>query len=149
MRVRWAALGLFLSGVVAAQGLPAGAIQFPPDRLPWTAGPPSLPAGTQVAVLEGDPKKEGMFTMRLRVPAGARIAPHWHPREERVTVLAGAAHVAFGGQFDDTAGTRFPAGSFYVNPPDARHYVWFTEDSIVQITGQGPWQLHYVEPTKK
>jgi quercetin dioxygenase-like cupin family protein len=40
-------------------------------------------------VLEGDPRKPGPFTMRVSFPDGYRIAPHFHPTAERVTVLQG------------------------------------------------------------
>ena len=38
---------------------------FPAAKVKWTDGPASLPAGAKLAVLEGDPAKEGFFTMRL------------------------------------------------------------------------------------
>ncbi|MGH8629201.1 MAG: cupin domain-containing protein, partial [Burkholderiales bacterium] len=67
--------------------LPAGAIQQRAEQMRWQPGPSTLPPGVQLVVLEGDPKKEGLFTMRLKVPAGTRLPPHTHPRDERVTVL--------------------------------------------------------------
>jgi hypothetical protein len=54
---------------------------FSPDRLQWQAGPSSLPAGAKLAVLEGDPTKEGPFVMRLRLPDGYTIPPHTHPKK--------------------------------------------------------------------
>lgn len=133
--------------LLAGPALPAppeGAIQAPPGTEKWTAGGPSMPPGTQIAVLEGDPKKSGMFTLRLRVPAGTRIAPHWHPRDERVTVLSGLVVVGFGDVADAAKGARFPAGSFYLNPALSHHYLFFPEESRVQLTGEGPWELHFV-----
>jgi anti-sigma factor ChrR (cupin superfamily) len=136
--------------LLAALGLsaadPAKPIQFAAEDVRWSDGPPSLPAGTKVAVLEGDPKQRGLFTMRLKVPGGAKIAPHWHPREERVTVLAGSVLVGFGATFDEKAGKRFPAGAFYVNPPKLPHFVWTDEEAVLQLTGMGPWALRYVKP---
>jgi hypothetical protein len=38
---------------------------YPTAEIQWKDGPVSLPAGAKVAVLEGDPSKEGFFTMRL------------------------------------------------------------------------------------
>jgi len=57
-------------------------------HIDWKPAPPTLPKGAMVAVLEGDPKAAGMFTMRVKLPAGSIISPHWHPRDERVTVLS-------------------------------------------------------------
>lgn len=123
----------------------AASIQVPSDSIVWNAAPPSMPAGTNIAILEGDPKKAGLFTIRLRVPAGAAIAPHWHPRPERVTVLSGRVSVGFGETADRTSTTAFDAGSFYVNAPGSRHYLFFDEESVLQLTCEGPWELHFVK----
>ena len=45
----------------------------PPDSLKWSAGPPSLPAGAQIAIVSGDPGKEGLYVLRLRLPAGFKV----------------------------------------------------------------------------
>ena len=112
----------------------------------WKDAPPSMPKGTRIAVLEGDPKQAGMFTIRLSVPKGSEIAPHWHPRAERVTVLSGKVTVAFGQVFDKAKGGKtFTAGGFYVNEPEAAHYLWFDEDTVLQLTCEGPWELHYLQ----
>lgn len=121
---------------------PEGAIAFTPDAIVWKDGPPSLPAGSKMAVLEGDPRSDGMFTIRIRVPAGASLAPHWHPRHERVTILSGAAELGFGSTADRTSVKRYGAGSFYVNPPRAMHYLFFPEATEMQMTGVGPWEIH-------
>jgi len=134
-------------GVGLAQP-PDNAIQAVAGSEKWLPGGPNLPAGVEMAVLEGDPKQEGLFTMRLRVPKGTKVPPHWHPRDERVTVIAGVVGVGFGDRHEET-GTLFGAGSFYVNPADSHHYLWFPETSVIQITGEGPWELHAVPKKKK
>lgn len=106
----------------------------------WTDAPPSMPKGTKIAVLEGSPQQSGLFTIRLQVPAGAKIAAHTHPRPERVTVLSGKVTVLIGGK-----STTFGAGGFYVNPPDQPHSLEFAEESVLQLTCEGPWVLTYVE----
>jgi quercetin dioxygenase-like cupin family protein len=110
----------------------------------WKDAPPSMPKGTKIAVLEGDTRAEGMFTVRLKVPAGSIIAPHTHPRPERVTVLSGRVRVGFGTKLDAT-GTAFTAGGFYVNPPNDPHFLVIEEESVLQLTCEGPWELRYVE----
>lgn len=119
---------------------PPGTIQV--THVVWKNGPPTLPKGSKVAVLEGDPKAAGIFTMRLRVPAGSRVEPHTHPRAERVTILSGEARVGFGDTFQRKGMTAFHAGDFYVNPPESHHYVYFPQTTVLQITGEGPWELH-------
>src|SRR5215813_14108964 len=93
---------------------PPDAIQI--TEVQWKAGPPTLPKGTKVCVLEGDPKAAGMFTMRLKVPAGSVVEPHTHPRAERVTILSGEVRVGFGDQYSDSDLKSFGPGGFYVNP---------------------------------
>src|SRR5262249_33900413 len=53
----------------------------------------SLPPGANVAVLEGDPSKEGFFTMRIEMPDGYRVPAHWHPKRERLTILSGTLNL--------------------------------------------------------
>jgi len=56
---------------------------FTPDTIPWGPAPPVVRPGAQFAVLEGDPTAStGDFTIRLQMPDGFRIAPHWHPNRE-------------------------------------------------------------------
>jgi hypothetical protein len=121
-------------------------IAIAPDAIKWAAGPPTLPAGAKAAVLEGDPTKPGIFTLRLQLPANYVIPPHRHPEAERVTVLTGSVHVGFGEKLDRKDSTRFRAGSFYVNPAKAAHFVWTKERATLQITAVGPWQLLYLDP---
>jgi hypothetical protein len=45
---------------------------------------------------------------------------------------------------DKANGTAFPAGSDYVTPPRQNHYLWFEEETVLQMTNQGPWELHLV-----
>src|SRR5687767_11773460 len=51
-----------------------------PKSITWAPGPPTLPAGVKMAVIEGDPKVAGaLFTMRLKMPNGYTVPPHFHP----------------------------------------------------------------------
>lgn len=149
------ALGMSAAGMcpTASAGETAGETQIPPAgtirhdaaSLRWVEAPPSMPPGTQIAVLEGDPGTGGLFTLRVRVPAGARVPPHWHPRDERVTVLSGRIGVGFGRQFDEKLLRDFEAGSYYVNPAAAAHFLFFPVETIVQITGEGPWVVNVLD----
>lgn len=117
-------------------------IAFAPEAIVWSDAPPSLPPGSKAAVLEGSPRSEGMFTMRVRVPAGSALQPHWHPRHERVTVLSGMVELGFGSVADPRNVTRYGPGSFYVNPPREMHFLFFPVDTEIQMTGVGPWEIH-------
>ena len=133
---------LLLAATLAGPAAPEKPIAFMPEAMVWVDAPPSLPPGSKLVVLEGNPRAEGMFTMRIRVPAGSELKPHWHPQHERVTVLSGAVEVGFGTVASKTSVTRYGAGSFYVNPPRVMHYTYFPEATEVQLTGQGPWEVH-------
>jgi anti-sigma factor ChrR (cupin superfamily) len=116
---------------------------YPPVDVVWKEGPPSLPAGAKLAVLEGDPSKEGPFTMRLRLPDGYKIPPHWHPKVEHVTVISGTFNVGMGDRFDQTATRAMPAGTFGHWPAEMKHFVWTKGDTVVQLHGIGPWTITY------
>lgn len=140
MRTKFVILAVAVLTLAVAP--PPGTIQVNSGAIVWKDGPPTLPKGTKVAVLEGDPKQAGIFTMRLRIPAGSKIMPHWHPRPERVTILSGKVAVGFGDAWNDKELRAFNAGDFYVNPAESHHYVWFPRASVIQITGEGPWVLN-------
>lgn len=137
---------LFAATVAGAQPArpPASSppIQVPPESLTWTAVKPPLPEGVELAVLEGDPQKDGLYTIRLRVPAGARLPTHWHLQHERVTVLSGMVELAFA---DHPEPKRLGAGSYYVNPPMNLHAIFFPEPTLLQLTGFGPWRSEFGE----
>lgn len=55
------------------------------------AGPARSPKGAEAAVLDGNPfASGGSYTLRLKMPAGYKIPPHWYPTDENVTVLSGS-----------------------------------------------------------
>ena len=97
-----------------------------------------------MATLEGDPTKEGIFTMRLSVPAGYTIPPHWHAAFEHVTVISGAFSIGMGDTFDKAKLKAIPAGGFGFMPPGMRHFAWAENPTVVQLHGMGPWQIYYV-----
>jgi hypothetical protein len=121
-------------------------IAIAPDDLEWKAAPPVLPAGAQIAVLEGDPAKEGPFTIRLQLPAGYKVQPHTHPVIEHVTVITGNFGIGLGETWDgDKIGYAGPGG-FYVMAPGVAHYAMATEDTVIQLHSNGPWGLTYINP---
>jgi quercetin dioxygenase-like cupin family protein len=116
------------------------------DTLIWTAGPPALPLGAQVSVLLGNPGNEGLYVIRLKFPAGYKIPPHTHPNDEHVTVISGAFHFGLGAQFDEANGMLLKPGGFAHAGKGMQHYAWASEDTVVQVHGQGPQGVFYVNP---
>jgi|SRR5205085_1491173 len=120
---------------------------FTPDTIPWGPAPPFVNPGARLAVLEGDPiASSGDYTVRLKMPDGYRIAPHWHPLRENVTVISGTFKVGMGDQFDTKKMAAFTAGSFAFLDPDMHHYAMACGEVVVQVHGQSPLQFNYVNP---
>ncbi len=117
-----------------------------PAEIQWKDGPPSLPPGAKIAVLEGDPTKEGMFVMRVRLPGGYHIPAHTHPKHERVTVMQGTFKLAMGDNPKLDNARVLSAGTYGVWPPGMVHAVWTEGETIVQFHGVGPWAINYVNP---
>jgi len=117
--------------------VPAGTAQFGP-------APDILPAGAKLAVLEGDPTKAGTYVMRLSMPDGYTIPPHFHPVDEHVTVVEGTFLVGMGGTIDPAKFAALPAGSFGMLPPGMQHFARAKGATVIQLHGVGPWSLTYV-----
>jgi quercetin dioxygenase-like cupin family protein len=121
-------------------------VMFTGADLKWGAAPPSLPAGAKVAVLEGDPTKEGPFTIRLEMPAGYKIPAHTHPTAEHVTVISGTLNLGMGPKFDETTIKEMPAGAYAVMPSGMQHFAGSKTGCVVQVHGTGPFAVTYVNP---
>ena len=72
------------SGVLAITAISSAIAQSPDEHkmiqaqdIKWSPGPPSLPAGVQLALLYGDASKDGMFVVRFKVSKGYRVPPHY------------------------------------------------------------------------
>src|ERR1051325_303932 len=87
------------------------------DKLQWGPAPAVLPAGAQLAVVEGDPTKPGPYTMRLKMPSGYKIAPHHHLRREHVTVISGDFKVGMGDHLEESNKNFFSPVSFPRSEP--------------------------------
>ena len=148
-------LTLALVGLLYAGLLPMGGAQttsserhaFTPDAIPYGPAPAFVAPGAQLAVLEGNPAaSSGDYTVRLKMPDGYRIAPHWHPQRENVTVISGTFKVGMGDHFDESKMGAFPAGSFAYLDPDMHHYAKASGEVVVQVHGAAPLQFNYVNP---
>ena len=84
--------------------------------------------------------------LRLKFPAGYRVAPHTHPVDEIVTVISGTFHKGMGETADPSKAQPLPAGSFFALPPGTAHYVFTKEETVIQISTNGPWGLTYINP---
>lgn len=112
----------------------------------WGPAPPSIPPGAQAVVLYGDPGKEGLFALRLKLPMGYALPPHTHPKPEIVTVISGTFRIGMGEKADKSKGRALPAGSFFALSPGMAHFAYADEDTVIQLNSTGPWSLTYVNP---
>jgi anti-sigma factor ChrR (cupin superfamily) len=142
---------MFLAAVAlaAACGGPASAQEMhkvlKPDAIQWMASP-RLPKGALVAVVHGDPRKEGHYIILARMPDGYSVPAHWHTQTENVTVISGIFNVGMGDKLDKTKGEALGPGGFFSSGSQMRHYAWTTGDTLIQVTGMGPFDVTYVDP---
>jgi quercetin dioxygenase-like cupin family protein len=119
---------------------------YPSDEIKWMPGPASLPKGAMIAVLEGDPAKEGPFVFRVKLPDGYSVPPHTHPKTERITVIAGTLNFGMGEKLDKSKTKPMTAGTYGFWPAGMKHFVWAKGETILQFHGTGPWSIQYVNP---
>ena len=89
------------------------------QEIKWGPAPSSIPPGAQAAVLCGDPGKEGMFSLRLKLPKDYANPPHTHPKLEIVTVISGTFPLGMGEKGRQEQGSS-PAGGQFLSP-SSRH----------------------------
>jgi hypothetical protein len=91
-------------------------------------------------VLYGDPNTPGVFVTRVRLSAGWKEVPHWHPDAVRtVTVLSGTLYFAAGEKWDESKFKPYPAGTSYSEASKAPHYTWAKDDDVtILVAGVGP-----------
>lgn len=111
--------------------------------LKWGDAPPAFERGAQAVVLSGDPGKPGLFVLRLKAPAGYRIANHWHPTDEHVTLLDGDLALRMN---DGTQAQALAPGAYMLLPANMHHAVTTRTGMTVQVSGMGPFALTYVDP---
>jgi len=130
---------------MAADGM-GDAIFINPGDIKWGDAPPVLPKGAKIAVLTGDPFKPGPYVMRLKMPAGYKIAPHWHTQTENLTVISGAFRIGSGDTVDKMHAHLMTAGGFHYLPAKAHHYAYTDAATVLQIHGEGPFDITYLNP---
>jgi hypothetical protein len=136
---------LFIIGLKPALGQHGHEhIMINPGEMEWKDGPASFEEGSQYSLIEGNWTQEGPFTARIKMPAGFRISPHWHPAIEHVTVIKGSFHMGTGENFDKEKAKKLTVGGFAVMPIEYVHYAFTTEETIIQLHGIGPWGINYV-----
>ena len=130
-------VGVSFLAVSVAQAQPAeSSVSIQPSEIQWK---PFTAPGMEIAWLRGGPTTAGPYTFRLKMAVGSYSAAHFHPDERMATVLSGTIYLGYGDEFDPAKAKAYPAGSFYVIPATARHFIWAKDsETIVQEFGFGP-----------
>lgn len=116
------------------------------DHLNWGPAPAVLPKGAQLAVLDGDPHQAAPYVIRLKMPPGYQIPPHWHSKAESLTIVAGTLSLGMGDTPDRKAAQELTAGGFHAIGAQVHHYAFSRTGAVVQIHGEGPFDIHYINP---
>jgi quercetin dioxygenase-like cupin family protein len=117
-----------------------------PAELKWLDGPPGLPAGAQFAVVKGDPTKKGMFTIRAKLPANYAVPAHWHPTDEKVSVVSGKLAYGMSGRLNRTNAQGLSAGEHIVMKAKMNHWVLTADGAEIEVSTMGPFAITYVNP---
>ncbi|HKU67524.1 MAG TPA: cupin domain-containing protein [Candidatus Baltobacteraceae bacterium] len=126
------AFGILATAATAAAA-PSPTVVLPGHE---SYGKPDM--GASMAVLYGNPDKAGYYVVRMKVGAGWKFPPHFHPGRENVTVISGTFYAGMGSKWDDKKLTAFPAGSFISVPPGAPHFAMAKGPTVVDISGTEP-----------
>jgi len=118
-----------------------------PDQMKWSPAPAGLPAGAMVCVLDGDLGKSGLYVLRIKVPAGYTVPPHWHTYDENITVLSGEMSIGEGDKLDKSAAATIGPGGYAKMPAKMHHFASSGRETIFQLHGTGPFDFNYINPS--
>ena len=99
-----------------------------------------------MAVIAGDPSKMGPFVIRAQVPAGYKVAPHWHPGDENLTVLSGTVAMGMGDTWDESTMQPVGTGGYVALPAKMHHSFLAKTATTFQVHGMGPFVVNYINP---
>jgi quercetin dioxygenase-like cupin family protein len=102
---------------------------------------PNLPDGVKVAYLLGDPRKKQSFVARVKLPANYFIPIHAHNADKIDTVISGALYLGMQSKKNSNQGQLLTTGCFVMIPAKIPHYEWTQQETILQISGIGPWDM--------
>jgi len=100
----------------------------------------------QFAVISGDPYGSGPYVVREKMPAGYAFPAHNHPGIENFTIISGTFNIGMGDKLDKKHAQTLRAGAFLSMPAKMNHYAWASTAAVIQLHGQGPLAITYVNP---
>jgi hypothetical protein len=100
----------------------------------------------QFAVISGDPYGSGPYVVREKMPAGYAFPAHNHPGIENFTIISGTFNIGMGDKLDKKHAQTLRGGAFLSMPAKMNHYAWASTAAVIQLHGQGPLAITYVNP---
>ena len=137
---------LLAPAIAPAADAPADHVFTNPADIQWVAAPSNLPKGAKIAVLYGDPGKPGPFVLRMMTPANYKIPPHWHSQSENLSIVSGTLYLGDGDRMEMPKAHALKPGGYHHLPGKAHHYAFTKSPTVVQIHGEGPFDITYVNP---
>ena len=117
-----------------------------PEDIDWEPFP-SFPPSARLAVVVGHPSEPGPYVVRVKLPAGVKLMPHWHHEDRVYVVMSGVFYIGLGDEFDEAKLVAYPPGAVVVLPSGTRHFHWAKSgEYVTQVTATGPISLEYVNP---
>jgi quercetin dioxygenase-like cupin family protein len=117
-----------------------------PEEIEWKPFA-SFPPAARLAIVLGEPAREGPYTIRVKLPHGTKMMPHSHPEDRMYTVISGIFYVGQGNIFDPEKLQAYPPGSVIILPGNTSHFHWAKSgEYITQVTAIGPLGLEYIDP---
>jgi len=113
-----------------------------PGDIKWQGGG----GGLFYADMLGNPDHPGLYVFLNKAQDGMTLPPHWHSRDENVTVLSGTFLVGIGDNFDEHALQAVPAGGYIFIPGNVHHFGKVTGGTGWEIFGEGPFTSDFVNP---
>jgi quercetin dioxygenase-like cupin family protein len=140
-----AVLAAVLAPPASADKDELGFVRITPDQVKWTDMPGF--EGVKFAIIEGDPKKQGIYVVRVKFSPGRMTRPHWHPEDRHAIVISGTWYTGEGDTFDPDRTVPLKPGSYMKHPAKAHHFDGAKDEEVIlQIVGYGPSGTTLVHP---
>lgn len=115
------------------------------EKEEWKQGPNFYGPQAQMMIEE---KKEDtdVYQIRVKLPDGFKIPPHWFENKVRLDVLSGVFYLGSGDKIDMEMTQEIKAGGYKTLPPEIHHYGVVEGPTIIKLTTSAPWSVNYVNP---
>jgi hypothetical protein len=117
-----------------------------PEDIEWEPFP-AFPPSARLAIVVGQPADPGPYVIRVKLPAGVKLMPHWHPEDRIYTVMSGVFYIGLGSEFDAEKLQAYPPGAVVVLPGRTTHFHWAKSgEYVTQVSAIGPLGMDYLDP---